>query len=264
MSTLRYRFGVLRHNLFRRICCPIARMSAKLLSANAVGQFDGKRIMIVSPHPDDEVFGCGGLISHCVAAGNYPHVVILSGGGGSLGADRFDKERVVAERGRLTDRAMAALGLPLTHLTRLFLSDGHLTEELSDPHRLSSVVRSLKDLGPLPDIILVPSLFDDSPDHKAAHRFGLHLQEECRVGGHAPELWNYCVWEWYCHPVRLALKARDHICLTMSGSEHEAKSRAIDIYTQPDAASGVCWSGRLPRLFVDAHRWNGEIYYRNK
>lgn len=70
----------MRHNLSHRICCPIARMSAKLLSASAVGEFHGKRIMIISPHPDDEVFGCGGLVSRCVAVGNYPHVAILSGG----------------------------------------------------------------------------------------------------------------------------------------------------------------------------------------
>ena len=260
MATLRYRFGMMRHNLVLNM----VRMSARLLSANAVGVFAGKRIMVVSPHPDDEVFGCGGLVLRCVAAGNCPQVVILSGGGDSLGADGPDRERVVAERARLTDRAMAALGLPQTCLTRLFLSDGHLTEELSDPHRLESVVRTLKGLGPLPDIILVPSLLDDFPDHKAAHRLGLHLQEECRAEGHAAELWNYCVWEWYNHPVGLALKARSCACLKMDGREHVAKNRAVDIYTQPDAASGVCWSGRLPRLFVDAHRWNGEIYYRNK
>lgn len=185
-------------------------------------------------------------------------------GGESLGADWPDKEHVVAERVKLTDRAMAALGLPQTHLTRFFLSDGHLTEELADRHRLEHIVRTLKGLGPLPDIILVPSLLDDSPDHKAAHRFGLHLQEECRAEGHAAELWNYCVWEWYYHPMGLALKARDCICLKMDDREHRAKNHAIDIYTQPDAVSGRCWSGRLPQLFVDAHRWDGEIYYRNK
>ena len=38
------------------------------------------RVLIVAPHPDDEVIGCAGLIARLTASGNPPQVVILTQG----------------------------------------------------------------------------------------------------------------------------------------------------------------------------------------
>lgn len=40
----------------------------------------GKRILIVAPHPDDEVLGCGGTICKLIEAGNQVSILYLSSG----------------------------------------------------------------------------------------------------------------------------------------------------------------------------------------
>jgi LmbE family N-acetylglucosaminyl deacetylase len=47
------------------------------------GPSRGDRIVVVAPHPDDEVLGCGGLIQQAVAAGAEIHVVLMTNGDGS-------------------------------------------------------------------------------------------------------------------------------------------------------------------------------------
>ena len=222
-----------------------------------------KRILILSPHPDDEVFGCGGLIAHCIANGNQPKVVILSGGGASLGYDRPDKDHIVAERMKLTDRATQILGLPSSCLTRLFLEDSCMTKEFANEGKLSAVIEKLHNVEPAPDIILVPSFLDDFPDHRATRQLGIELQKSYQAHGHHSELWNYCAWIWFFHPFKLAFKSSNCLTLKMNKKEHEAKNQAIDVYVTPDAATRVCWSGDLDPLFVSAHQWNQEIYYKD-
>ncbi len=266
MTTLRYRLGVARYRLSHFLRISVARFAVRRLASSRLDEaFAGKRILIISPHPDDEVLGCGALIARCSAAGTPPpRVVIMSGGGASLGADYPDKQRVVDERIKLTDRALTALGLPPSCLTRLFLEDSHMTEEIADPEKLASALSKVREACPSPDIILVPSVHGEFPDHCAAHQFGVLLREDYLRRGHRPELWNFCVWMWFYHPLRLARQARRCLSLVMSHEEHEAKRQALDIYVSPDPATGIYWSGRLPKDFVSAHRWNRETYYREE
>lgn len=103
-----------------------------------------KRVLVISPHPDDEVFGCGGLIMRC----RETNVVILADGANSLGEWREDKERIVAERVKLTDRAAEAIGLKAENLHRLFLKDGKLKEEIVDSGKQAEILDKLKAMKP--------------------------------------------------------------------------------------------------------------------
>ena len=60
-------------------------------------------VLILAPHPDDEALGCGGLIARLCANGNPPHVVIMTGGGGSLrGHSNMPESEVVEARRKLS------------------------------------------------------------------------------------------------------------------------------------------------------------------
>ena len=48
----------------------------------------------------------------------------------------------------------------------------------------------------------------------------------------------------------------------MTPSEHELKMKAMDAYIRPLAPCGNPWSGVLPKVFVDANRWNKELYFK--
>lgn len=39
-----------------------------------------RRVLVVAPHPDDEVFGCAGLVQQLVQSGTQVDVVIVTGG----------------------------------------------------------------------------------------------------------------------------------------------------------------------------------------
>ena len=54
-----------------------------------------ERILIIAPHPDDEVLGCSGLIQRSLKEGKQVDVVILSGGGKShSGCCSIDKKEL--------------------------------------------------------------------------------------------------------------------------------------------------------------------------
>ena len=86
----------------------------------------GERLVIVAPHPDDEVLGCGGLIQQAVAAGADVRVIYLTNGDHNQVAFKLYRGRLhlsakdyfkFGERRRT--EAMAAtnlLGLPSDHL----------------------------------------------------------------------------------------------------------------------------------------------------
>ena len=86
----------------------------------------GERIVIVAPHPDDEVLGCGGLIQQAVAAGAEVRVIYLTNGDHNqiafklysghphLGPKDYFR---FGERRRLeATAAMSVLGLPASNL----------------------------------------------------------------------------------------------------------------------------------------------------
>jgi len=53
-----------------------------------------RRVLVLAPHPDDEVFGCGGCIARYAEAGADVRVLVLSDGGGYLdGAERDERVR---------------------------------------------------------------------------------------------------------------------------------------------------------------------------
>lgn len=100
--------------------------------ANTMTLPPGARVLVVSPHSDDETLGAGGLMAQAAAAGSDVFVVLITAGDGfRLGAEayygrfrpshelmlRFGEARLAETRA-----AMAELGVPAEHL--LFLGYG--------------------------------------------------------------------------------------------------------------------------------------------
>ncbi|MBK5963258.1 hypothetical protein CCR95_03915 [Thiocystis minor] len=56
----------------------------------ALTALESGRVLVLAPHPDDEVFGCGGAIMRHVAAGDPVQVVIATDGALGLAADSAD------------------------------------------------------------------------------------------------------------------------------------------------------------------------------
>ncbi|MGE4064897.1 MAG: SAM-dependent methyltransferase [Rhodospirillaceae bacterium] len=114
-----------------------------------------RSVLVLAPHPDDEVYGCGGVILSHVAQGTAVRVVIASDGGGALeGADR---SRTVRQR---RDESCAAARI-LGYGQPIFwdLPDRALvySEELTQ-----RIVAAVGDA----DLIYAPSPTELHPDHR--------------------------------------------------------------------------------------------------
>lgn len=118
-----------------------------------------RSVLVLAPHPDDEVFGCGGCAALYARAGAAVQPHILTDGGGHLsGAQR---DAVVALRRAESTRAAQILGT--TAPTFGSWQDRQLgaADDLSS--HLGELIRATA-----ADIVFAPSPWEVHPDHRAA------------------------------------------------------------------------------------------------
>jgi LmbE family N-acetylglucosaminyl deacetylase len=121
--------------------------------------------LVVAPHYDDEVLGCGGLVAQLTAAGAAVRVLFLSdSGGGRTIEPEVANARDTYRQRRREESARAAEALGIAGSDHLGLPDGELAERLAEmAARLSRALLTLR-----PEILLVPSPLEVSRDHRAA------------------------------------------------------------------------------------------------
>jgi LmbE family N-acetylglucosaminyl deacetylase len=145
-------------------------------------------MIVVAPHPDDEVLGVGGLMSTAAAAGIRVSVVAVTDGGGSHpGSPTITSDELVDARPREAQRALAKLGLDVDPI-RLGFSDGSVAEHEDELARALTELMS----GGQGTWCLTPWRGDRHPDHEATARACLTASR--RVGIAVLE---YPVWMWH-------------------------------------------------------------------
>ncbi len=209
-------------------------------------------ILILAPHPDDEVFGCGGFIAQQVAEGNAPHVIVLTGGGGShRGCCSTSESDIISARRKLTHKAISVLGLPESHLHELDFTDGDISEgNAAEKKKLESLISEIN-----PDVILVPHHGEGWSDHLAVRDLGIELANNA-------EIYEYCVWMWYYRQKHLDWQ--NAYVLKMTVAEHQKKLDAIWAYHSALAPCGKPWVGVLPELFIESNSTKLELFFKIK
>lgn len=117
--------------------------------------------LVIAPHFDDEVLGCGGLLAQLVRRGAAVRVLFLSDGTGGVEAVA-DRAAYGRRRGEEAEQACAVLGLA-GHET-LGLPDGRLAAHGEEIR--AALERSL--LTFRPRLLLAPSPVEVTADHRAA------------------------------------------------------------------------------------------------
>ena len=140
------------------------------LPPTAPESLTARRVLVLAPHYDDEVLGCGGLILQLAAAGAKVVCAFMSdGSGGAEGPPEGVTREQYADRRRAeADAAAKVLGIDsVEHLgARHGLRDGALTTSLD---QLTGHIEALlQEHGP--DLLLVPSPLEVTPDHQATFR----------------------------------------------------------------------------------------------
>ena len=133
-------------------------MENKLIPYQATQCISASSVVVFAPHPDDEVFGCGGAILRHVAARIPVHVVIVSDG--AFGAEGDKKSTVIATREAESHKAATILGYGEPEFWRL-PDRGIAYGEALIQRIMATIELSTADL------IYTPSLLEMHPDHRA-------------------------------------------------------------------------------------------------
>lgn len=148
--------------------------------------------MVVAPHPDDEVLGCGGVISLLAERGVPVRIIILTDGRTSH-AHLMDPDRLVQIRREEALRAACSLGLSESSVAFGNFPDGQLVSHLDEAVNWLHV--QLQEFQP--SQVFVPHARDGQRDHEAA--FGVAAEALSRSPGER-RLYEYPVWLWYRWP----------------------------------------------------------------
>ncbi|MEW6714120.1 MAG: PIG-L deacetylase family protein [Nitrospirota bacterium] len=156
-----------------------------------VSPLQGERVLILSPHPDDETLGCGGTVRLLVEAGKVVRVVFLTSG------DKADPENPAAQtahekkhitdyslmREKEADKALRILGV--SEYMFLRFPDRGLFDNYSDViTRIKGLLLQNLDKPSASncslefDTIYCPSPLELNPDHRVAARAVLELQKQ--------------------------------------------------------------------------------------
>jgi len=134
---------------------PVMAQSAAAALPDVVIPQSGQRILVFSPHPDDETIGAGGYIAQSIENGADVRIVLVTDG------DFHGNEDV---RYAEFKKATQILGVSGSQLVFLGLPDGKLDK--MDPPALYSALQ-LQIAQYNPDIVVYPDIRDDNPDHSA-------------------------------------------------------------------------------------------------
>jgi LmbE family N-acetylglucosaminyl deacetylase len=124
-------------------------------------QVSAETALVVAPHFDDEVLGCGGLIAQLTADGADVAVLFLTDGSG--GVEEIADRAAYAERRHLeATRGLQILGV--SDIEFLDLPDGSLATHVGEA--ADAIRRALETRSP--DLLLAISPLEISADHRAA------------------------------------------------------------------------------------------------
>ncbi len=125
------------------------------------------RVLAFAPHPDDEVFGCGGTLALHAARGDAVSVVILS-----AGEQQADTHAPPLQRLAESAAAAAALGVPAPECWHW--PDRGFKYAAS---AVESAVAAIKTIAP--SVIYAPSPWETHPDHRAAALVIMEAARQC-------------------------------------------------------------------------------------
>jgi LmbE family N-acetylglucosaminyl deacetylase len=155
--------------------------TAKVFNRSAlVWEPAGETVLVLAPHMDDEVIGCGGTLAKHVARGASITVVFLTdgGAGGTVAAADRSGESLIGTRKREAHLALSALGIQRCEF--LDAEDGRLISTPALAEKLRAIILSGRF-----DLLYLPFFLEEHPDHRAASQIlldatrGTDLRLQC-------------------------------------------------------------------------------------
>jgi LmbE family N-acetylglucosaminyl deacetylase len=218
-----------------------------------------QRILIIAPHPDDEVLGLGGQIQRYISKGSKVTIIFLSDGDSS--DSWIDIEIIRQNRIALSLKVAAILSVSTSDIYRLGLKDGFIPRPeqpgFEDAvEKVSATINSVK-----ADVVFATHTLDYWPfDHVACAKIAY---EAVKRSEQKTQLWYYWVWAWYnVRPWKFFRKEFRNIQKIDIRDQMLQKKRLMDIYLKSLTPEGKPWSGLLPLPLLKAFEFPYEIVER--
>jgi LmbE family N-acetylglucosaminyl deacetylase len=158
--------------------------------------YPGENILVISPHPDDEIIGCGGTLIKLREAGSKISVLQLTDG--SKTSALQDSPEHIRKTIRLKEAETVAADLGAANLFLFREVDSQLQSTAKNVKKLSGILNTLQ-----PMIIFIPFMNDKHPDHVVANEIlGKALESSAldlkKVHILSYEVWNFVPLNSYC------------------------------------------------------------------
>lgn len=142
---------------------------------------EGKRIIVFSPHFDDDVIGCGGTLHKHVLAGDEVTIIYFTDGREG-DPDNPDKNLVKTVRKEEARRATAILGIK-----NLEFLDEPETQLKTNKKLLKNLKDTFEKIRP--ELIYMPSFIENHIDHLEVNRIFFRLVKDLNIK------FNVCAYE---------------------------------------------------------------------
>ncbi|WP_426234112.1 PIG-L deacetylase family protein [Pseudomonas sp. TWP3-2] len=150
----------------------------------------GSRAVVIAPHPDDEVLGCGGLLQLLAAAGRPLQLISVTDGSASHpGSQRWPVERLSVVRPQESAEALRRLGLPMHRLK--WLRGGFADTQVAarEAELCEFIQRHLRPN----DVVFTTWSEDGHCDHEAVGRASSEAARRTGATCHELPVWT---WHW--------------------------------------------------------------------
>lgn len=147
--------------------------------------FFKKNILVLSPHPDDELIGCGGTLLKALKQEATLTILQLTNGSGTVAlatADENTKKTIRLKEAEVVARALGDAKLVTWNENARLKATDTLV------NKMNSLINDIR-----PDIIFVPFVNDAHPDHVVTSRI-LAAALKCLESQEKPEILSYEVW----------------------------------------------------------------------
>jgi LmbE family N-acetylglucosaminyl deacetylase/glycosyltransferase involved in cell wall biosynthesis len=133
------------------------------------GWIPAKKILVVSPHSDDETISCGGTLCRYAASGARIHILLLTDGA-KIPVDGIKGKALASMRVKELKNAMEIMGISPDALIIWEEPDRGLKVNSILLGKMESLVNELS-----PDLCFIPSPYEHHPDHIAASHLFIRL-----------------------------------------------------------------------------------------
>ena len=131
-----------------------------------MNNFSDQKLLVIAPHSDDEVLGCGGLISKIKKSGGKVYVLIFN-----LGFEKDDTKESQEKRKNEVEAAMEYLNVDNYEIVHN-QPDNNRDLDTKPLHSLIEVIESTSSVSLekiAPTMVAIPTIFSHHQDHVHVH-----------------------------------------------------------------------------------------------